>query len=139
MALVLIVFIAGAGLDLWKPLLLAPPRLEMSGFVYGALALAWLPVLGVCSLLHPSGSPKLAVLLLLICLAAGAFSCALASPIPMGSLMAPALTCQGEARPGNLIRYTCVADRMVFVTSYVLEGPAGAPFVWLVSTQDINY
>jgi hypothetical protein len=134
---ILAVLAIGIALNLWRPIWLAPPRLELSSLLYPLLALAWVPVLAACALLRPVGPRRPVFNLILLGLLATLGASLLAPPGPSGSLFAP-LDCQSEPLAGNRVRYTCKADRMVLVTTYVLEGPAGWPFVWLVSTTDVN-
>ena len=136
--LVLLMLSVGVALNIWRPVLLAPPWLEITGVVYSLIALAWLPALGVCVLLRPTGSRKLAQALALISLLAATVSCCFAPATPFGSLLVPQLACHQESLPQQRVRYTCVADRMLATTTYVLEGPAGWPFVWLISETTVG-
>lgn len=137
--IVLLTMSAGVVLNMWRPLLLAPPRLAATGLVYAALGLAWLGVLGVCALLRPRGNPRSAVLLLIVGLLATGMACFLLGPeIPGGGFLGSPLECRQVSDDNNRVRYECVADRMVLIDTYVLEGPEGWPFVWPVSKESTN-
>ena len=134
----LLALVAGLLFMLWRPLWLVPPYLPATLFLYAACGLVWLPILLVCALLRPTGKRSLPVFLSLVGLIA---SCVVFSfsgpPAPVGAFGLP-LDCQVVSRAAGRVRYECVTDRMFVVDTYILEGPAGWPIVWLVSKTTVS-
>jgi hypothetical protein len=138
---IFITMAAGVAFYLWRPLLLAPPRLELTGAVYLLAAMLWFPVLVVCLLLRPTGSTRHTLVLVLVGFFLSFLLCSLipTRSLPLGTMLVPVLDCEDEPLPGNRVRYTCVADRMFYADTYILEGAEGSPFAELVTVETINY
>lgn len=129
---------AGVILATLRPVWLAPPLLQYTPLIYLSLALAWLPVLGVCAILRPIGgwrnSVKLVILGLLVCLLWGILS----GP-SLGAEMLSRfrdLNCRTEQLLGSQTRYTCTSTGFFAYTTYVFEGSDRLPFVRLVERKE---
>ena len=129
---------AGVILATLRPVWLAPPLLQHTPLIYLSLALAWLPVLGVCAILRPIGgwrnSVKLVILGLLVCLLWGILS----GP-SLGAEMLSRfrdLNCRTEQLLGSQTRYTCTSTVFFAYTTYVFEGSDRSPFVRLVERKE---
>ncbi len=139
---ILIIIAVGVGINIWHPLLLAPPYLELSPIFYQICSLVWALAMIFYLLRRPTGRRRIPVLLAIVgvlstCVAL-AFSQAtmpVASVPPYGS----PLECTTVSQTAERVRYECVANRMFMSDTYTLEGPAGWPVVWLVSTKSVNY
>lgn len=137
--IVLIAIALGEVLNLWHPLLLAPPYLQATRPLYAACGLAWLPVLIICVLLRPTGRRTIPIYLFIVGLALFCVALSFIGPaIPVGAFGQP-LECEVISQTPQRVRYECVADRMFMTDTYTLEGPTGLPVVWLVSQSSVSY
>lgn len=134
--IVLAVMGIGLALNLWRPLLLAPPYLDATWVVYAILGLAWLPVLGICVLLKLTGRITLILLAVIGMLVASIGFC-VGPTLPTGA-WGTRLKCQVTSSTAQRIQYECVVDRMFLIDKYVVEGIPGLPVVWLVSHETVN-
>ena len=118
---------AGVILATLRPVWLAPPLLQHTPLIYLSLALAWLPVLGVCAILRPIGgwrnSVKLVILGLLVCLLWGILS----GP-SLGAEMLSRfrdLNCRTEQLLGSQTRYTCTSTVFLHTPPTYSKGRIG--------------
>ena len=137
-AVSLLALVAGLLLMVWHPLFIAPPYLQATLFLYAACGLSWLPILLVCALLRPTGKRSIPVVLSITGLLASCLVFSFSGPTaPVGAFGLP-LDCQVVPHAAGRVRYECVADRMFVVDTYIFEGPAGWPIVWLVSKTSVS-
>jgi len=137
-AMVLIVLAVGGVLNLWHPLLLAPPYLQATLPLYATCGLAWLPVLVICLLLRPTGKRTIPIYLFIVGLVLSCVALFFIGPaMPVGAFGLP-LQCNVVSQTPERVRYECVADRMFMTDTYTLEGPTGWPVVWLISKRSVS-
>ena len=136
-SVVVAVLAAGMILNLWRPLYIVPPYMGATWLAYLLLGLAWLPVLGVCLFLKPTGQKRTPVLLAVLGILVTAAGLCAGPALPASFWGAP-IECQVISTTPPSIRYECRVDRMFVIDRYVVEGIIGLPFVWPVSHESIN-
>ncbi len=135
--IVTLVMLVGVGLAATRPVWLAPPRVDLTPLVYLILAFLWLPVLIICALLRPAGRARIGVLVLVMGLLVSGGWCAFFN-VNAGwrPLLGSTFQCRTEPIPETaLVRHTCTRSAMFLIETYILEGPEGSPFAWLVDIQ----
>ncbi len=135
--LALALLVAGALLNLWRPLLLAPPLMLLNIPLYALVGLAWVPVLLVCVARGERQRRARGVMLVAAAFLASCAACWLGPQVPMG-MFGASLECRSERQPTGRVQYACVADRMFMTDTYVFEGPAGVPIMWPVAHYSTN-
>ena len=135
-----VALVAGLLLVLLHPVWLAPPNFRLTPVFYGLLVIAWVPVLFVLSLFHPAGNGMVGRWMLLGGMAASVFWLVLFAPDVGGFLFLGQTQCQSIPAPGDgVVRYLCSNDFMQGHADYLLEGPDGSPFVWVLDAQAAGF
>lgn len=133
--IVLLVMVLGLVVIIWQPFLLTPPILDLSLFLYFAFGLAWLPLLCIFVLFRPSGRLAIPVLLVIIGLIFFCVGIVLIGPIVPTSNVLFEIECEVISETQELIQYECISETMDMRFIFIVEGPPGSPFVWLISRR----
>ncbi len=135
--IVLGVMIGGLLLNVYAPLWLAPPLFNYTTWLYLILFLAWIPV--YLRLMRGKRRGRLMGLFIPVAILVTCFGCMLLRPrsaFAMGVF--DTIRCDPQPADAGRTRYVCTREAFEgpeFNQTWVLEGVAGLPVLWLVEAQ----
>lgn len=130
--------VGGFLLNIYAPLWLAPPLFEYTIWIYLVLFFAWVPVYLI--LMRGKRRRRLMGLFVPVAMLVTCFGCMLIRPrSAFGvNLFFDTVECEGQPADEGRARYACTRvsfDGPAFNRTWVLEGVAGLPVIWVVQAE----
>lgn len=136
--IVLLVLVGGFFANIYAPLWLAPPRFEYTIWLYLLLFFAWIPV--YVRRMRGKRRPRLMIVFTLVMMMLTSCMCMLIRPRSTFGVIGflDSLRCEEQPADAGRVRYTCTRvafDGAQYDQTWVLEGIAGVPVIWVVETN----